>query len=94
METLKQFSECLPRSMVRSMTVVAQRPAGGDQRFNIPTVGRLYYDPEGSAHAAYTVADSNGAVVIIRPDGILGYATQLDGASSVQEYFAGFITTH
>ncbi|PYH35216.1 pentachlorophenol 4-monooxygenase [Aspergillus neoniger CBS 115656] len=47
-----------------------------------------------SAHAAYTVSDSNGAVVIVRPDGILGYATQLDEASSVREYFAGFITTH
>lgn len=92
-ETLKQLSKCLPRSMVRSITVVAQRAAGGDQRFSIPTIGRLYYDPEGSAHAAYTVADSNGAVISIRPDGILGYATQLDEVSSVREYFAGFITT-
>ncbi|RAH61439.1 hypothetical protein BO85DRAFT_391320 [Aspergillus piperis CBS 112811] len=93
-KTVKQLIECLPRSMARSITLVAQRPAGGDQRFSIPTIGRLYYDPEGSAHAAYRVSDSNGAVVIIRPDGILGYAAQFDEANSVQEYFAGFINTH
>ncbi|GKZ25345.1 hypothetical protein AbraCBS73388_000811 [Aspergillus brasiliensis] len=89
-EKLRQLSQSLPRSMFRSITVVAQRPAGGDQRFCIPTIGRLYYDPEGSAHAAYTVSDSKGAVAIVRPDGILGYAAQLDKASSVHEYFAGF----
>ncbi|GKZ36532.1 hypothetical protein AbraIFM66950_007650 [Aspergillus brasiliensis] len=91
-EKLRQLSQSLPRSIFRSITVVAQRPAGGDQRFRIPTIGRLYYDPEGSAHAAYTVSDSNGAVAIVRPDGILGYAARLDKASSVHEYFAGFIT--
>ncbi|KAI2857363.1 hypothetical protein CBS115988_5228 [Aspergillus niger] len=91
-EMVKQLSESLPREMIRSLTVVAQSPAGGDQRFSIPTIGRLYYDPEGSAHAAYTVSDSNGAVVVVRPDGILGYATQLDEASNVIKYFAGFIT--
>ncbi|PWY94667.1 pentachlorophenol 4-monooxygenase [Aspergillus sclerotioniger CBS 115572] len=91
-EALKQLSETLPRGMLRFFTVVAQSPAGGDQIFDIPKIGRLYYDSERSAHTAYTISDANGAVVIVRPDGILGYATRLEDTSSIPGYFAGFVT--
>ncbi|PYI07026.1 pentachlorophenol 4-monooxygenase [Aspergillus sclerotiicarbonarius CBS 121057] len=89
-EKLQNLREQIPSEMPRFITVVAQAVAGGDQWYQIPKIGRLYYDAERSAHTAYTVSDSTGAVAIVRPDGLLGYATRLDDLSHVEEYFRGF----
>ncbi|PWY91630.1 pentachlorophenol 4-monooxygenase [Aspergillus sclerotioniger CBS 115572] len=90
-QELQKLQERLPSEMLRFITVVAQAVGGGDQWYQIPKIGRLYYDAERSAHTAYTVSDSTGAVAIVRPDGLLGYATRLDDLSHVEEYFSGFV---
>ncbi|KAJ5914173.1 pentachlorophenol 4-monooxygenase [Penicillium tannophilum] len=43
-----------------------------------PKIGNLYYDNARSAHERYTTSTGQGAVVVLRPDGILNYATALD----------------
>lgn len=91
-DELGQLGKTLPSGMLRFITVVAQALAGGDQWYRIPKIGRLYYDPARSAHVAYSVTDSTGAVAIVRPDGILGHAARLDDLSSISKYFKAFIS--
>lgn len=52
--------------------------------------GNAYYDPDLSAHSRYSVSEESGAVVILRPDGIYGFATTLDKIEEIGAYFAGF----
>lgn len=53
-------------------------------------IGNLYYDNARSAHERYTISTGQGAVVVLRPDGILGYATALDDSESIGNFFADF----
>ena len=88
---LKEFADMLPRGMTRFLTLVAQCAAEGDQMFDLPKIGNVYYDQDRAAHAAYTISTRSGAVVVLRPDGILGHAAPLDNLESVVAFFKGFI---
>lgn len=87
---LKEFQATLPKDMVRFLTLIADSPDGGDKMFGTPRVGNLYYDNTRSAHERYTISTGKGAVVVLRPDGILGYATALDDSESIRNFFADF----
>lgn len=52
--------------------------------------GDTYYDPANEAHDKFGVEADKGAVLILRPDGLLGTAGPLDGAL-IREYFAGLL---
>lgn len=76
--------------MIRFLTLIADSPDGGDKMFGTPRIGNLYYDNTRSAHEKYTISTGKGAVVILRPDGILGYAIALDDIESIKKFFADF----
>jgi phenol 2-monooxygenase len=89
---LNDLQATLPTDMIRFITLVADGPDGGDRVFGTPKIGRVYYDQSRSAHERYSVSPSSGAVVILRPDGILGHATTLDDSNGAKEYFSGFVS--
>lgn len=80
----------LPEKMIRFITLFAGSVDGGDSAFGNPRIGNIYYDLDRAAHDRYTIATAKGGVVILRPDGILGYATSLDDIDGVKDFFAGF----
>lgn len=41
--------------------------------------GNTYYDPDNLAHKEFRVLCKDGAVVILRPDGLVGSAGRIDG---------------
>ncbi|KAL4899123.1 hypothetical protein BDW74DRAFT_189510 [Aspergillus multicolor] len=82
-EELRVAAATLPGGMVRFMTVVAQPVTQGDRLFSIPRLGYLCFDHDQSAHAAYTISPGRGAVVVLRPDGILAHAVALEDVESV-----------
>lgn len=55
--------------------------------------GQVFYDAVGSAHERYGIAHDKGAVLIIRPDGVVGTACGLSEGHLVSAYFAKFIAT-
>jgi phenol 2-monooxygenase len=55
--------------------------------FDGPPLGKVYFDPDGSAHAKYGISLESGAAVIIRPDSITAFATMLDEVADVAAYF-------
>ena len=83
-----------PKRMVRCFTLIAHSVTEGDQVFAIPKIGYAYYDSDRSAHAAYTISTNSGGVAILRPDGILGYATTLDDIETVEAFFNGFVSSN
>ncbi|KAJ5293607.1 hypothetical protein PENANT_c002G06541 [Penicillium antarcticum] len=87
---LKEIADTLPSGMARFLTLVAQSAAEGDQMFDTPKIGNVYYDQDRSAHTAYTISTRSGAVAVLPPDGILGHAVFLDEIDSLVDFFKGF----
>ncbi|KAL4929565.1 pentachlorophenol 4-monooxygenase [Aspergillus undulatus] len=92
-ETLSAFAATLPQGMVRFLTVVGQNIAEGDKLFSIPKLGYICFDKDQSAHAAYAISPGRGAVVVLRPDGILAHATTLDDIDSATEFLSSLPPT-
>ncbi|EAU36689.1 conserved hypothetical protein [Aspergillus terreus NIH2624] len=88
---LEALQSTLPKDMVRFITLAAGSVDDGDSAFGNPRIGNIYYDQDRSAHERYSIATSKGAVVVLRPDGTLGYATSLDDMDGVKDFFAGFV---
>lgn len=89
-ESLRKSLESFPRGMLRFLTLVAQSAPVGDSMFDLSRIGNVYYDQDRAAHAAYTMSAANGAVVALRPDGILGHATSLDDVDGMVSFLRGF----
>jgi phenol 2-monooxygenase len=88
---LEALQSTLPTNMIRFTTLSAGSVDDGDSAFGNPRVGSIYYDQDRSAHERYSIATAKGAVVVLRPDGILGYATSLDDIDGVKDFFTGFV---
>ncbi|KAJ5916500.1 hypothetical protein N7504_000515 [Penicillium tannophilum] len=88
---LLELQSTLPKGMVRFLTLIAGSFGGGNNLFGTPRIGKFYFDPEYAAHGRYAVSTTQGAIVVLRPDGILGYATTLDDTASMGAFFAGFV---
>ncbi|PYH91258.1 pentachlorophenol 4-monooxygenase [Aspergillus ellipticus CBS 707.79] len=92
-EALNELAKAIPSGMARFMTIFAQSVAEGDRLFDYPRIGNAYFDQDRLAHAAYTISTENGAVVILRPDGLLGHATRLEDVDSAATFLGGFATS-
>ncbi|KAF8202399.1 FAD binding domain-containing protein [Pholiota molesta] len=47
----------------------------------------------GDGYRNYGIDETNGAIVIVRPDGYVGMVAPLDGISEISSYFSSFIET-
>lgn len=79
------------KGMVRFITLIQGSAGSAWQVFKGPPIGRFYFDGDGSAHSEYGVDQTTGAIVIIRPDHILGFAASLDQGCKVADYFNQFV---
>ena len=62
------------------------------ENLGVPGYGQILYDVDKSAHERYGIAEDKGAVLVVRPDGLLGTACALDEGREVSAYFARFLT--
>jgi phenol 2-monooxygenase len=85
-EELRTIARTLPKGMIRFLTIVGQYVVEGDKYFSIARLGYTCFDSDQSAHVAYSVSPANGAVVVLRPDGLLAYATTLDNVGGVAAF--------
>lgn len=51
------------------------------------------YDVKDSAYVVYGISTDSGAIVVLRPDVIFGYATNIDRPQDVSHHFRGFVKT-
>lgn len=72
--------------VVEFHTIVAGEGLALDESIGTARFGDGYWDPDLAAHETFCPAVAKGVVLVVRPDGILGYASNLDGFNSVVEY--------
>jgi phenol 2-monooxygenase len=68
-------------------TVMVGRTWSSWDAFDGPSIGKLYFDKDGVAHARYGVYPDNGAILVVRPDGIFAYAAPLHELEEIWQYF-------
>ncbi|OAP56750.1 hypothetical protein AYL99_08862 [Fonsecaea erecta] len=83
----------LDHETIRLVTVIAGNKPQADEALGVARFGDAYYDHDAGAHARYGASVERGAVVVVRPDGIVGFATTLDdaGGADLGAYFARFL---
>ncbi|KAI1258545.1 FAD binding domain-containing protein [Xylariaceae sp. FL1019] len=79
---LKQWSNRLTLS-----TIMLGTASNAWEVFDGPAVGRLYFDTQSLAHDRYGVYPENGAISVIRPDGVFAFAAGLDEIDHIVEFF-------
>jgi len=80
------------KGMLRLVTLLFGSAGGAWAALNGAAVGRFYFDSDGQAHSAFGIDQSSGALVVIRPDHILGFAAGLDDMDKIAGYFDEFVT--
>ncbi|KAL8919285.1 MAG: hypothetical protein Q9208_006850 [Pyrenodesmia sp. 3 TL-2023] len=75
------------------LTLIAKANDNGaaEEIIGCPGFGNMLYDADGSAHESYGIEKSQGAVVILRPDGAMGTAVRLEDGKRMGMYFDGFL---
>jgi phenol 2-monooxygenase len=78
------------------LTILTGTAANAWHLLGTEPFGRVYYDPDCSAHGRYGVDPEEGGVVVLRPDGWIGAIFELDAIGVVarlEEYFRSFLAT-
>ena len=68
-------------------TILVSHTGSAWDAFDGPAIGKLYMDPTGRAHDAYGFSCETGGLAVMRPDGILGFAAQLEQLEEVEAFF-------
>ncbi|OBZ67165.1 3-hydroxybenzoate 4-monooxygenase [Grifola frondosa] len=61
------------------------------ETIGVQPLGKVVYDCTGDAYAKYGVDDSQGVIVVLRPDAIVGFIAPLNGAGALNDYFSAFV---
>lgn len=70
-------------------TIIIGHVGSAWDAFDGPALGNLYFDTEGIAHSRYGVYPDNGAMVVVRPDGIFSFAAGLDELEKIETFMKG-----
>ncbi len=73
------------------LTIIAGYGRAFDEHLGLPRFGNAYWDMDHSAHTLQGIVVEVGAIVVLRPDGILGYTSTLDGYEGVMKYLERLI---
>lgn len=72
-------------------TIISGAGVQADETLGTAKFGNAYYDVDDSAHVRYGVSVNEGAVLVIRPDGMLGFVCDLESGSSLADYIEQII---
>ncbi|KAL1645784.1 hypothetical protein SLS58_003668 [Diplodia intermedia] len=81
----KQFGH-----MVQLLTVVPGGAASVWSALGGPAFGKMFIDPGFEAHDRYGIPHETGAIIVLRPDAMLGFAADFCDVQDVDTYFSGF----
>ena len=75
------------------LTIIAGTGLQPDETLGVNRFGRACYDVDHAAYTRYGISTAEGAIVVLRPDGILAFAAGLDGGVEVGGYFDAVISS-
>lgn len=82
------FATAINTDAVHFLTIIAGKKNEGDLALGVSRFGRIYYDLDNSCHSRYGFTTENGGVMVVRPDGMVGFVTLLAKGKEVGAYFA------
>ena len=77
--------------MIRLVTLMIGIAGSGWETLGGPPLGRFFFDRDGTCHSEYGVDSKSGAIIVIRPDGIISFAAGLNKTNKIKEYFTRYI---
>lgn len=84
------FTQKLP-DIFNFLTIIPGDSPQSDHYLGISRFGKTFYDSDMSAGVKYGFSAALGGVVVLRPDGILGYSGELGDGKLLGEYFLRFV---
>ena len=94
LHTLRNQVDTITRKFEHAISyrtiVVGNGPAFAEY-LGLEQFGDAYWDLDSSAHIKYKISLDAGGIVVIRPDGILGFVAPLNGFDKVAEYLGRLI---
>ncbi len=93
LETSTSFTKTIPSEAVEVITITTREANSVNIALGQQSFSSVYYDTDRSAHKRYGVDVKIGAVLVLRPDGIVGTSAELSarGDSDVTEYLQRII---
>lgn len=79
------------QQIVDFMTVVQGHGIVFEEHLGVEQFGFGCWDEDHSAHTRYQISQELGAIVVLRPDGMLGFVAPLDGLDKVVNYFGRLV---
>ncbi|GAB7325222.1 hypothetical protein MBLNU13_g09292t2 [Cladosporium sp. NU13] len=73
------------------LTIIAGTGLQPDETLGVDRIGRACYDVDHAAYSRYGISTGEGAIVVLRPDGILAFAAGLDQGADVGTYFDAIV---
>jgi phenol 2-monooxygenase (NADPH) len=73
------------------VTIIAGMGNAFDEHLGVRRFGNAYWDLDHSAHRKYGIRPFVGAIVVLRPDGIMGFVAELAGFENVVRYLERLI---
>ncbi|KFY15822.1 hypothetical protein V492_01751 [Pseudogymnoascus sp. VKM F-4246] len=84
------FTRKLP-DLFNFLTIMPGDAPQADQYLGVGCFGKAFYDCDQSAAVRYGFSAALGGIVVLRPDGVLGYSGELDDGKDLGEYFLRFV---
>jgi len=83
-----QFNKHAPRLQhaVSFVTIVRGHDIAFEEYLGVEPFGNAYWDMDHSAHTRYGTSPESGDIIVLRPDGIVGFIASLDKFGAVVEY--------
>lgn len=81
--------------LISWLTIAAAAGPSPYELLGIEPFGKVFYDPDGSAHQRYGVSPAAPAAVIVRPDGWIGTIVDLTKeayADELEKYFGRILS--
>ncbi|UZJ50703.1 hypothetical protein CBS101457_000023 [Exobasidium rhododendri] len=79
------------KKILNQLTIIAGPGLSPDETLTVPRFGDAVYDVDLSAHTRYGFTTQEGGILVVRPDGVAGYATNLNTPEDLAEYFQGIL---
>ncbi|KAK5136109.1 hypothetical protein LTR08_004159 [Meristemomyces frigidus] len=73
------------------LTIIAGTALAVDEHLGVQRFGRAYWDIDHSAHSSYGIDVGQGALVVLRPDGMIGFVASMDGFGRVVQYLDALV---
>ena len=91
LDSPKSFMKRAHANAIRFLTIISGVKIQGEVSLGVKRFGNVYYDGDNSAHSKYGISEGSGGVVILRPDGIFGFAAPLSRGEDISSYFSNII---